>query len=177
MDKSITVEPKPWDVLVVNEVLALEVESVVFIPISTDRQDSGRAFLKRHHVRQRDAGLFALLVLVLEPRQVQEHVHLKNTVAIVLDRCHAHLFCFLLLDVVQLIRRLAQVQVAVEPSLHQPHNLLLGLTHHMSNALGVLNVGGTVRNYDVLGGDKHRDLASLARVIIDLLERRARNRQ
>jgi hypothetical protein len=40
VDKTVTIEAKTGDVLVVDKVLSLSVEDVVFIPISPDSEDS-----------------------------------------------------------------------------------------------------------------------------------------
>ena len=177
MDEPVSVEPKPWDVLVVDKVLALEVQDVAFIPISPNSQNFACALLDSHNVWQRYASQSALLVGIFMPGQVQIDMHLKDAIAVVLDRRHASLLGLLLLNVVQLIRGVAQVHVHVEPSLNQLGHLVLGLTHDVRDPLGSLQVTRAVGHNDVFSGDKHRHLASLAWVVVDLLERTARNGQ
>ena len=171
VDESVPVEPKAGDVLVVDEVLSLDVEFVSFIPIPPNSQNSLRALLDGHDVRQSDPSRLTVFVFVLEPRQVKEDVHLKDAIAVVTDAGEAHLLGLLLLNVVKLVARLTKLHITVEPSLHQTHHFLLGLTHDVCDALGVLNIGRSIRHHDVLGGDEHRHLTPFARVVVDLFER------
>ena len=83
-----------------DEVLPLEVEFVAFIPIPTDCQHLAGALLNSDHIRKRNARIFLLLVLVLVALEIQVNVHLQHPEALIVDGAHAHLFSFLLLDVV-----------------------------------------------------------------------------
>ena len=100
VDEAIAIETKPGNVLVMDEVLPLEVEFVAFIPIPTNRQHLAGALLNSDHIRQRDARGLTLLVLIFVTLEVQVNVHLQHPEALIVDGAHAHLFGFLLLDVV-----------------------------------------------------------------------------
>ena len=118
-----------------HEVLALEVEFVFFIPIPPDGQNFVGALLNRNHVRQGDARHLALLISVLKPLEVQVHVHLQQPEPVIVQRRQTHLFGLLFLNIVQLVRWLADVYVHVEPSLHELGHFILGLTHNVRNPL------------------------------------------
>ena len=94
-----------------HEVLALDVKLIVLIPIAADGQNLTGGLLNSHHVRQRNTRGLTLLVLVLKPSQVQVDVHLKESEPVVLQGSHALLLGLLLLDVVQLHRRLTEVHI------------------------------------------------------------------
>ena len=173
VNETISIEAKPRNVLIVNKVLTLGVESVPLVPITSYGQNLSRGLFYRHNVRQRDASLLAILVLVLVALEVKIDVHLQHTVAIILECRHAHLLGLLLLDVVELMRRITQVHVHIEPSFLQLGDLILCLTHHVRDPLGTLQTGCTVGHNDVFCGDEHRNLTANARVVVDLLERRA----
>ena len=177
MDKTVSVEAKPGDVLVMHEVLSLGFELVVFIPIPPNSQNLAGALLHSDDVRQRDARHLTVFVLVLKPNEVQVNVHLKHAEPIVIDGRHARLFSLLLLNVVQLVARLAQLHVHVEPSGYQLEQVILGFTHHMRYPLGRLKTRRAIRHHNVLRADKHRYLTPLARVKVHLFERRACQRQ
>ena len=55
--------------------------------------------------------------------------------------------------------------------------LVFCLTHHMCDALGILDVRRTIRYNDVFSGDKRSNLATLTWVVVHLLERTAREWQ
>ena len=67
-------------------------------------------------------------------------MNLKQCVTLVVSQGVATLLGFLLLDVGVERNRLAQVLLAIEPACHQAIHLVLCLTHHVRNTLGLLNV-------------------------------------
>ena len=78
---------------------------------------------------------------------------------------------FLLLDVGADVDRITQLNVTVEPSYLQLAHFILGLAHQVSDALGCLNVGRTVRDDHILCRHEHRHLATQTRIVVNLLER------
>ena len=177
MEQTKAVRAEAGDVLVVHEVLTLQAQVVLGCPVAADGQNVVGRGQHRHDVRQADACLHAVLVLVLKAGEVQVNLNLQELVAVVVHRAEAGLFVLGLADVVDVARGLAQVHLTVEPGVHQLENLVLGLTHHVGDAVASEDVRHAVRQDHVLGGHKHRCLATQAWVVVDLLERRTRGRQ
>ena len=154
-----------------HEVLALEFELVVFAPVAADGQHGVCATDERHHVRQRDAGGFAVFVLVFKALQVQVHVALIQGEALVVQVTKTRLFVLGLVDLTDRLVRLTNVHVQVEPGLLELDDLVLGLAHLVRDAVASLDVGGAVGQQDVFGRDKDRHLTVQTGVEVHLLER------
>ena len=76
---------------------------------------------------------------MLIPGQVKVNVHLQYAVTVITDGREAHLVGLLLLNVVQIMRRFAQINITVEPCFDQFSDLVLSFTHHVRNTLGPLD--------------------------------------
>ena len=96
---------------------------------------------------------------------------LKDDVALVVQVTEPGLLVLGLLDVGLLPGRIGQLNVTIEPSFLELDNLVLGLAHHMGDAVAGVQVRGPVGQDDVFCGDKHRHLTAQARVVVHLLER------
>ena len=96
---------------------------------------------------------------------------LIQRVPVVVHVAKAGLFVFGLLDVCLRLVSIRQLDVAVEASLLEFQNLVLGLAHDVGHAVAGVQVCRAVRQDDVFCWDKHRHLAIQARVEIHLLER------
>ena len=177
MEQAKAVGSKAWDVLVVDKVLSLESEFIVFFPVAADGQHVIGPFYKGNYVWQCNASLFSVTVFVFVAVQVQVNVALKDDVALVVQVTEPGLLVLGFLDVGLLLGRIGQLDVAVEPSFLELHDLVLGLAHHMGDAVAGVQVRGPVGQDDVFGGDEHRHLTPQAWVVVHLLERTARGRQ
>ena len=98
---------------------------------------------------------------------------LKDDIAFVVQVTEPRLFVLGFLDVGLLFGRIGQLNVAVEPSFLEFHNLVLGLAHHMGDAVAGVQVRGPVGQDDVFSRDEHRHLTPQAWVVVHLFERTA----
>ena len=98
-------------------------------------------------------------------------MHFQQLEPVVHRGGQASLFVFLLLNLVNCTYRITKVDVAVEPSVLQLEDFILGLAHLVRDALGRLKVSCTVGHNKVFSRDEHRRLAVKAGVKIDFLER------
>ena len=117
-----------------HEVVALELELVVFFPVTANRQNLVSAAHNRNHVRQCDPCRLAI-ILVLKPGQVQVNVHFVELKPIVVRCREPSLSVFLFLNICLELLWLPQLYVAVEPSLHQLDQLVLGLAHTVCQSI------------------------------------------
>ena len=67
-------------------------------------------------------------------------MNLKQGVTLVVSQRVATFLGFLLLNICVERDRLTQVHLAIEAACHQAIHLVLSLTHHVRNTLGLLNV-------------------------------------
>ena len=170
MEQTETVGTEAGDVLVVHEVLALELELVVFVPVAAHRQDGVGATDHGDHVRQRNLRLVFAQRVALE---VQVHVGLIQRETVVVQVAEAGLFVLGLVDLADGFVRVTDLHVTVEASFLQLDDLVLGLAHDVCQAVASLDVGRAVGQEDVFGRNKNRHLAVKAWVEVDLLERGA----
>ena len=96
---------------------------------------------------------------------------LIDDIALVVQVTEPRLFVLGFLDIGLLFGRIGQLNVAVKPGLLELHNLILGLAHHMGDAIASVQVRGPVGQDDVFSRDKHRHLPPQAWVVVHLLER------
>ena len=96
---------------------------------------------------------------------------LKDDIALVVQVTEPRLFVLGFLDVGLLLGRIGQLNVPVEPGFLEFHNLVLGLAHHMGDAVASVQVRGPVGQDDVFSRDEHRHLPPQARVVVHLFER------
>ena len=179
MEQAKAVGTEAGDVLVVDEVLALQVQFVVFLPVATNRQHGVRATDERHHVRQRNAC--GLAVFIADAQRVfldaQVHVRLDQREPIVVKVRKPRFFVLGLVDRVDVLVGRADVAVAIEACRLQLLDVVLGLAHHMRYAVARHDVRRAVWQQDVLCRDEHRHLTAKVRIEIHLLERAAGGRQ
>ena len=156
-----------------NEVLALEVQLVIFAPIASNGQYIVGPLDDGNYVRQRNACWLAVVVLVFKPLEVQVNVALHQDVTVVVQIAEAGLFVLGFLNVGLLACGVAQIDVAVKACLLELDDVVLGLAHDVCQAVASVHVSRAVRQEDVFCGHKHRHLTSQIGVVVHLLERRA----
>ena len=171
MEQPEAVSSKARNILVVNEVLALESEVIIFIPVAADRQDVVRAFNQRDNVRQHDAGLFARVVFVFVTFKVQIYMALIQGVAVVVQITKACLFVLGFLNVSQVSGGVRQINVDVKACLLKLNDLVLGLAHDVRDAVASIQIRCSVRQIHIFRRNKHRHLTSQIGIIVDLLKR------
>ena len=106
-------------------------------------------------------------------------MHLKDSPSVIVVGRRVftrHLVVFLF-DIGDFFLRFGQFHIAVEPYDLQCEDLVLGLLHHMRVARRCLQVRRTVRHDEVFGGHEYRHRTLKDRIVVDFLERRARQRQ
>ena len=155
VEKTKAISPKSWDVLVVDKVLSLESQVIVFLPVAADGQHLVGPFDKGNYVWQCYASFFVVVVFVFVTVQVQVNVALIDDIAIIVQITKARLFVLGFLDVGLLLGRVGQINVTVEPGLLEFHNLVFGLAHHMGDAVASVQVRGPVGQDDVFSRDEH----------------------
>ena len=110
VDQAKAIHTKAGHVGVLHEVLALEFELVVFVPVAADGQHLGGRAVNRDHIGQCD------LVLVLIAGQVVVNTHLQHLVAVVFCEAEALVLGLALFNVREERLRLTQVNIAIEAS-------------------------------------------------------------
>ena len=116
-----------------DKVLSFCVGLIIWLPVATNGQHVAGSLFNSNYIRQCDASLLTLLVLVLIAFQVKVYVHLQEFEAIIGSGSKAHLLCNLLLNFIEHVIRCAQINITVKPCDLQLTQLVLSLTHHMSN--------------------------------------------
>jgi hypothetical protein len=164
------------DILVVDEVLALQAVLVRLFPVPTDGQNLTGVLQNRHHVGQADT-CFLSIYLVLIALEVQVYVALIQGISLVVQISEAGLTVLGFLDLGLVSTRIAQFYIKVEAGVHELAQLVLGLAHHMSHPMAGLNVEGAVGEDDVLSRNEQRYLPAHVRVEVHLLERRPSSRK
>ena len=170
MEETEAIGSEAGDVLVVHKVLTLEAQDVVFFPVAANGQNLVCAFNQGNYVWQRNAGLFAVIVFVFISGQAQVNVALIQCVPVVVHVAEAGLFVLGLLDVCLALVSVWQLDVAVEASLLELDDLVLGLAHDVCHAVAGVQVCRAVGQDDVFCWDEHRHLAIQAWVEVHLLE-------
>ena len=173
MEEAEAIRTEAGYVLVVNEVLPLEVQFIIFTPIASNGQYIVGPFDECYYVRQRDACGLAIVVQVFKALEVQVNVALQQDVAVVVQITEAGLFVLGLLNVGLLACGVAQLDVTVKARLLELDDVVLGLAHDVCQAVASVHVCGAIRQDDVLCGHKHRHLTPQIGVVVHLLERRA----
>ena len=173
MEESEAIRTEAGYVLVVNEVLAFEVQLVIFTPIASNGQYIVGPLDDCNYVRQRDAGRLAVVVQVFKALEVQVNVALQQDVAVVVQITEAGLFVLGLLNVGLLSCGVAQLDVTVKARLLELDDVVFGLAHDVCQAVASVHVRGAVRQENVFCGHKHRHLTPQIGVVVHLLERRA----
>ena len=135
MDQAEAVEAKARNVAVVNKVLTLLMRLIVRLPVAPDSHHLASALLNGHHIRQCNARLFAVIVLVLKAGEVKINVHLQQLEPIVFRSTKAQLLSDLLLDFVHHVDGSAKLDLTIEPRMLEDPNLVLRLTHDVGHAL------------------------------------------
>jgi hypothetical protein len=124
-----------------DEVLALEMKFVFFIPVTANCQNFPVPFSIRNDVGQGYTGLRRVCWCFRSPCSRSRRSSQERDSGRLGDGGHALLFGFLLLDVVQLILMGSpNFNFTVEARLLQLEHIVLGLAHHMGNTLGSLNL-------------------------------------
>ena len=171
MEEAKAVGSEAGDVLVVNEVLALEFEVIIFFPVAANRQNVIRAFNHCNDVRQQDACRVTVLVQVFVAFKVQINVALVQGEPLVVQVAEASLFVLGFLNIGLRTAGLTQLNVSIEPCGLQFDDLVLGLAHDVRDAIASVHVCRTVGEQHVFGWHKNRHLTSQTGVKIHLFER------
>ena len=177
VDQTKAVAAKTRDVLVVNEVLALLLSLVILQPIAANRQDFRRIFQDRDHIRERNAGVFTVLVHILIALQVDLNVHFQQQIPLIEARREPSFFVFPGLDVVDVFRRVAKLNIPVETSVLELQDLVFRLPHTVRETFCGEDFRRSIGQNDVFSRHKHRNLTLHVRVVVHLLERTAANGQ
>ena len=91
-------------------------------------------------------------------------------VSVVVQVRKACLFVLGFLNVLYLAIWIAQLNITVEPRLLQLDDLVLGLAHHMREAVAGVHICCAVRQNAVFCWHEHRHLASQIGIVVDLLK-------
>ena len=161
------ISTKSGDVRVLNEMLPLDLQIIVFDPVAANRQNFLSTALDGDDVRKSDS------ILILKTRQVIVRMNFKQLIAVIVRQAVALLFRFLLLYVREDMNRIAKLHFLIEPGDLQLLNLVLGLTHHMRYPLCVVDGRCSIGHHHVFCGEEDGYLPTQRRVVIDLLKRRA----
>ena len=153
-----------------NEVLALEVQFIIFTPIASNGQNIVGPLDECYYVRQGDACWLSV-VLVFKALEVQVNVALHQDVTVVVQITEAGLFVLGLLNVGLLACGVAQLDVTVKARLLELDDVVLGLAHDVCQAVASVHVSRAVRQDDVFCGHKHRHLTPQIGVVVHLLKR------
>ena len=167
VDQAQTVCTEAHHIGVLHEVLALELELVVFLPVTANGQHLRRGAVYRDDVGPGNA------VLVLMPGHVVVDMNLKELVALVVCKGIPLVLGLVLLDVGGGAQRGAEVHVAIKPAYLQLTNLILRLAHHVGDTLRGHGTRRAIGDDDVFGWAEDRRLAPQTGVVVHLLERRA----
>ena len=108
------------------------------------------------------------------PRQVVLNLHLVQLIAVIIRQCVPLLVGFLLLHIREVHHRLTQLHILVEPRHLQLLQVILCLTHDVRNPLGTARTARPEGNNHIFSRHEDGRLPTQARVLVHLLEGRAR---
>ena len=153
-----------------NEVFALKLLLIIFVPISSDRKDLRRCFIYSDYVRKRNAsGLPINFIFVA--RKINRRVHFQDSVATIDARgIVPSELIVLFLNISSERRTMTNLYVAVEPRHLHLSDRIAVYAHNVRDPLSGHQVGCAVGHHHVLRRDKHRTRATHVGVVVNLSE-------
>ena len=157
-----------------DKVLALFGKVGVFVEVPQNGQDLPRALVERHNIGKLDACGLPVRGHILKALDVEVNVHLQKSVRLIEVglRCALQIVNLFADDVVGFVCG-AEFDVPIEPSNLHLADVIFVHPKHVRDTGRRVQVGGGVRDNEVLGRDKLGYGPLQGHVPVDFLEARA----